>query len=93
MKNYTVNDGLASSTVYKIIQDRKGYMWFATSHGAQRFDGKNYETFNTDVGLLDNNILNIFEDSKGRIWLLGLSGQLAFFDGKKVHTSKNDSLP
>lgn len=92
IKQLTVANGLASATVYKVLQDSKGYMWFATSHGVQKFDGKNFETITTDQGLLDNNILGLYEDSKGRIWMTGLNGQLAFCDGNTIHTSKNDSL-
>ncbi len=91
-RHYTVNDGLASSTVYKIIQDRKGFIWIATENGAQRFDGKTFETFSKENGLLDNTILDLFEDSKGRIWFLSLSGQIAYYDNGNIHTTVNDSI-
>ena len=91
-RHYTVNDGLASSTVYKIIQDKKGFIWIATENGAQRFDGKTFETFSKENGLLDNTILDLFEDSKGRIWFLSLSGQIAYYDNGNLHTTANDSI-
>ena len=91
-RHYTVNDGLASSTVYKIIQDRKCFIWIATENGAQRFDGKTFETFSKENGLLDNTILDLFEDSKGRIWFLSLSGQIAYYDNGNIHTTVNDSI-
>ena len=33
-RHYTTADGLPSSEVYEVIQDRNGYMWFATDRGA-----------------------------------------------------------
>ena len=91
-RHYTVNDGLASSTIYKIIQDKKGFIWIATENGAQRFDGKTFETFSKENGLLDNTILDLFEDSKGRIWFLSLSGQIAYYNNGNIHTTANDSI-
>ncbi|PCJ81377.1 MAG: hypothetical protein COA57_14290, partial [Flavobacteriales bacterium] len=29
-RHYTVEDGLPSSEVYHVMQDSKGYIWFAT---------------------------------------------------------------
>ncbi len=35
-------DGLASSIVLAILQDREGYMWFGTDNGLQRYDGRKF---------------------------------------------------
>ena len=37
--NLTLKDGLSQSTVNKIIQDNKGYMWFGTSDGLNKYNG------------------------------------------------------
>ncbi len=40
-----VDDGLSENTVFCILQDSKGYMWFGTKDGLSRFDGKNFRIF------------------------------------------------
>ncbi|MBL0340268.1 MAG: hypothetical protein IPP71_04690 [Bacteroidetes bacterium] len=42
-QNYSVKDGLISSTIYSMDQDSIGYMWFATENGLSRFNGINFE--------------------------------------------------
>jgi ligand-binding sensor domain-containing protein len=37
--SYTVDNGLAQNTVWDAFQDHKGYMWFGTADGVNRFDG------------------------------------------------------
>lgn len=34
-----VRNGLSQNTVYQILQDRKGFMWFGTKEGLNRYDG------------------------------------------------------
>ena len=38
-KYYKAEDGLSSNTVYAVLQDSKGFMWFGTENGLNRFDG------------------------------------------------------
>ena len=43
--HYTNQEGLASSYVKSIVQDRDGYIWVATRLAVSRFDGKNFRDF------------------------------------------------
>lgn len=67
--HYTSSDGLASSTVFNIIQDRKGFIWFATINGLSKFDGKNFSTFRTGDGLNSNSIISLVEGGKGELYI------------------------
>ncbi len=67
--HYTTADGLASSTVYSIIQDREGYIWFATINGMSRFDGKKFTTFRTNQGLNSNSIISLAEGINGELYI------------------------
>jgi len=67
--HYTSSDGLASSTVYKIIQDRNGFVWFATINGISRFDGKNFTTYRTNDGLNSNSIISLAEGKNGELYI------------------------
>ena len=42
---YQVENGLSHNTVWYTIQDHQGFMWFGTSDGLNRFDGKNFKIF------------------------------------------------
>ena len=67
--HYTSSDGLASSTIYDIIQDRNGFVWFATINGISRFDGKNFTTFRTNEGLNSNSIISLLEGRGGELYI------------------------
>ena len=67
--HYTSSDGLASSTVYNIIQDRSGFIWFATINGISKFDGKRFTTFRTKDGLNSNSIIAMAEGDRGELYI------------------------
>jgi len=60
---------LASSTVFNIIQDRNGFIWFATLNGISRFDGKQFATFRTKEGLNSNAIISIAEGDNDELYI------------------------
>ena len=67
-KTLTETDGLASNTVLTIFEDSHGTLWFGTTDGLTRYDGKNFRTFTTEDGLSRNTIGLIFEDRRGMLW-------------------------
>ena len=89
---YDTRDGLAGSVVYDAIQDKEGFMWFATENGLSRFDGKNFKTFTTKDGLPDNEILKLFVDSKGRLWIMPFKPSICYYYKGKIYNKTNDSL-
>jgi ligand-binding sensor domain-containing protein len=89
--HYDTKDGLASSTVYWICQDKKGYIWFATDNGLSRFDGKKFTNYTTEDGLSDNEVLSIDTDSKGRVWIMPFNKTLCYYYEGKIYNVKNDS--
>lgn len=92
-RHYGVEEGLPSSEVHDVLQDTKGYMWFATDRGLARFDGYNFRTFSNKDGLTDNSLLKLYEDSKNKIWMYTLSGKLFHTDGDTVISyTFNDTL-
>ncbi|MBN2610370.1 MAG: response regulator [Bacteroidales bacterium] len=44
-----VEDGLSQSTVFSIYKDQKGFIWFGTRRGLNRYDGYDFEYFMHDV--------------------------------------------
>ncbi|GEM_PF-386580 len=67
--HYTSSDGLASSTVYEIIQDKNGFIWFATVNGMSKFDGKHFTTYRTNDGLNSNSIISLVEGKNGELYI------------------------
>lgn len=79
-RNYTVDDGLPSSLVYRAFQDSRGFIWFCTDKGLARFDGYKFEKFTTKNGLPNNDIWQCAEDSHQRIWFLSHANAFFYFD-------------
>lgn len=67
--HYTTADGLASSTVYDILQDREGFIWFGTMNGISRFDGETFFTYRMVDGLNSNSIISLEEGSGGELYI------------------------
>ncbi len=44
----TTADGLSNNSVYDLIQDHYGFLWFATDDGLNRFDGYDFKVFRHD---------------------------------------------
>ncbi|MHA4808991.1 hybrid sensor histidine kinase/response regulator transcription factor [Flavitalea flava] len=70
--------GLSNNSVTCLFQDHKGFMWFGTYDGLNRYDGYNFYIFRnrlTDANSLPNNrIASIIEDSSKRMWIGTRSG-------------------
>jgi len=83
----TINEGLSQGMINCIIQDKYGFMWFATRDGLNRFDGHRFVVYQHNpadsTSLNDNFIQTIFEDSKGRLWIGTGSKGIELFDREK----------
>lgn len=91
--NYDAYHGLPSSEVYCGLQDKEGYLWFATDRGVSKFNGYEFKTFTTNDGLINNVVFKLYEDHKGRIWALDMNGGICYFEDNKITPYKyNDRL-
>lgn len=76
----TLEDGLSQGHIYDIIQDRRGYMWFATESGLNRYDGHEFKVYNSapfsESALPDGTVNGLYEDSEGQIWVATRFGGL-----------------
>lgn len=43
IKHFSVNNGLSQGVVVNIMQDKKGFLWFATWNGLNKFDGYTFK--------------------------------------------------
>ncbi|MFY7732544.1 MAG: triple tyrosine motif-containing protein, partial [Bacteroidia bacterium] len=71
--SYTVDNGLAQNTVWDAFQDYKGFMWFGTADGIDRFDGYKMHHYKWDSKdsstLRGNSFIKFYEDSKNNLWV------------------------
>ncbi len=81
----TTDNGLSQSNVTCILQDDKGFMWFGTFNGLNRYDGYDFEVFhvrpNDSQSLSHNYISALFQDHNGYLWV-GTSDGLNRYDQK-----------
>ena len=90
VKPFGTVEGLPTSTVYDIIQDKTGYIWLATDQGVCRYDGHTFQQFGKNEGLASQEILSVFQDTWGRIWFTGLNGAVSYYDDKGLHNGNSD---
>ena len=69
----TIDDGLSQSSVFAILQDNKGMMWFGTWDGLNQYDGYRFTTYKYNdqdpYSLSNNEIRALYEDSQGILWI------------------------
>lgn len=77
-------EGLSQGMINGILQDREGYMWFATKDGLNKYDGYKFTVYrhNPDdsYSLPDNYVTSIFEDDNNNFWVNTLSRGVYLFD-------------
>ncbi|MBP6392515.1 MAG: hypothetical protein KA175_04155 [Flavobacteriales bacterium] len=80
----TVDDGLPQGMVRAILQDRTGYMWFATKDGLARSDGYGYTVFRHDaqdsLSICAHHISCLYEDRAGQLWIGSDAGAVDRYD-------------
>ena len=78
--------GLSQSNVICVLQDSRGFMWFGTRDGLNKYDGYTITTYRSnpnDTTSLTNNIINdIDEDRQGNLWIATWNG-ISYFDRRK----------
>lgn len=79
-----VNEGLSSSYIVCIIQDKKGFIWLGTQDGLTRYDGYKFTTYKNDPAnrntISNNFITDIAEDKDGLFWIGTWGGGLNVFN-------------
>lgn len=83
--SFTKKDGLSGDMVARIIEDKKGNLWFGGA-GLSRYDGKFFTRFTTKDGLANLGVWSILEDKTGNLWVGTRETGLYLYDGKTFIT-------
>ena len=90
-RRYDARNGLSDNSVKDICQDSRGYMWFATKDGFNRFNGYRFDVFGSSFSGEHLNIDVICPHSDGiRIWL-GCTEALMLFDPRDERLTRFDA--
>jgi methyl-accepting chemotaxis protein/ligand-binding sensor domain-containing protein len=85
-RQLTPDDGLSSSRVQSIVQDSRGFMWFGTTKGLNRYDGYGFAIYRHRAGdstsLAGNDALTIYEDLQKTLWV-GTPAGLSRYDRER----------
>ncbi len=72
-KHIEVADGLSNNSVYAILKDKDGFMWFGTNSGLNRFDGYTFKVYRhideDSTSLPDNYVWRIVESPHNFLWV------------------------
>jgi ligand-binding sensor domain-containing protein len=72
-QHITMEQGLSQNSVFSILQDSRGFLWFGTEDGLNRYDGYNMVVYKDDpdtpYSLSHNNVRILYEDRSGTLWI------------------------
>ncbi len=88
--NYTKDDGLPQEHIQSIFQDQDGLMWFGTSTGVVRYNGKHMKLMDVTDGLIGTSVMDIHQDHDGVIYL-GTSNGLSMIHDDKIDSAFHGS--
>ena len=91
-----MEDGLSNNSVYCMMRDSDGYIWFGTFSGLNRYDGQHVTIFRPETDVSDSIngsvIFSILEDGERNIWVGTDGGGLNLFNRETLSFSsfRND---
>ena len=79
-----IEDGLSNRRIFDIQKDSKGYMWFLTNEGMDRYDGKeirHYKLLDESKSLTSSIYLGwLYKGDEGRLWVISKKGGVFYYD-------------
>ncbi|RYZ28438.1 MAG: hybrid sensor histidine kinase/response regulator, partial [Chitinophagaceae bacterium] len=95
-RSYGIREGMSGNGVMSILQDSKGFMWFGTRNGLNRFDGSSFMIFRNNpfdsLSIGSNSIGCLYEDKSGRLWV-GTHKGIYIYDARRETFTPFKKLP
>lgn len=83
-QHLSLDQGLSQVSVYSIVQDQGGFMWFGTEDGLNRYDGYAttvyYHNPSDSNSLSESTPISLLSDRQGNLWIGTYSAGLNLFD-------------
>jgi signal transduction histidine kinase/ligand-binding sensor domain-containing protein/DNA-binding response OmpR family regulator len=77
-------NGLSNNHITCLYKDARGFMWFGTISGLNRYDGYQFRIFKHDqkdsFSIADNYIEQILDGPNGRMWVESRAGRFSVYD-------------
>ena len=95
----SLEQGLSQTIVEIILQDQRGFMWFSSEDGLNKYDGYNFTVMRNnpdDPNSLSHNVISsLYEDKTGMLWVGTNNGGLNRYDPltesfQRFHYDPND---
>jgi signal transduction histidine kinase/ligand-binding sensor domain-containing protein/CheY-like chemotaxis protein/AraC-like DNA-binding protein len=84
-----IQDGLSDNHINAIFKDRRGYVWFGTMSGLNRYDGYTFKVFRHDdsdtTSLSDGDVVRIFEGPEDKLYILTGTSGINIYDPLTEH--------
>jgi len=94
--HFDINNGISDNWIKCIFKDPKGFIWFGTNSGLNRFDGYNFEIFQHELSdstsIADNDINVITADKDGNLWI-GTGGGVSVLNCETFKFKKVNLIP
>lgn len=100
-RNISTAQGLSHTNVIAVLEDSKGFVWFGTRDGLNKYDGYKFTVYKNDPqnerSISSNHIRDLYEDKDGFLWIATFDGGLNRYDPNTntfirfVHNPKDKS--
>jgi ligand-binding sensor domain-containing protein/signal transduction histidine kinase/DNA-binding response OmpR family regulator len=95
-RSYGVKEGMSGNGVMSILQDSRGFMWFGTRNGLNRFDGTSFKIFRNNpfdsLSIGSNSIVSLYKDKSGHLWV-GTHKGIYIYDAQREIFTPFRKLP
>jgi len=85
-----IENGLSNNAVTDVYQDYKGFMWFTTYDGLNKYDGRTFTVYRNKIGdstsLKGNEVYTIADDLSHNLWVGGRSGLSVYHPDRNAFT-------
>lgn len=86
-----IEQGLSNNQIRGIVQDDRGFMWFATKDGLNRYNGYTFDIFrkniNDSLSLVHDVLTAVTDDATHRVWAATRQGVSIYNDTtQQFHT-------
>jgi len=94
VRMFTRADGLLSNIAMTVIASHDGRIWVGSNCGLSVYDGKRFQSYKENDGLLNSCVWSLAEDQNRNLWIGTYGGGLfRFRDGRFVQFSLDQGLP